>query len=93
MKKIIFLTLLAVVGTFYSCSDSWFELKPKGSASISQFYNEKGINALLIGAYAALDGEGTDAGWAGTYAWAGSVSDWVWGSPSGSGRTKGKPGL
>ncbi|GET21599.1 RagB/SusD family nutrient uptake outer membrane protein [Prolixibacter denitrificans] len=80
MKKIIFLTLLAVVGTFYSCSDSWFELKPKGSASISQFYNEKGINALLIGAYAALDGEGTDAGWAGTYAWAGSVSNWVWGS-------------
>ena len=62
MKKIIFLTLLAIVGTFYSCSDSWFELKPKGKASATQFYNEKGISALLIGAYAALDGAGTDAG-------------------------------
>jgi len=33
----------------------------------------------LIGAYAMLDGAGA-GGWGGDYAWAGSVTNWVWGS-------------
>jgi len=79
MKKIIILTFSILLAFSYACQESFMEKKPLGVASKSVFYNEKGVNALLTGAYALLDGTGA-GGWGGSYAWAGSVTNWVWGS-------------
>lgn len=77
MKKIIFLTIIFLVGIFYSCSDGWFDAKPKGQASPEALTTPKYIDYLLTGAYAVVDG--THLGTDGTV-WASSVSNWVWGS-------------
>ena len=53
LPSIIFI-LAAVIG----CSDEFFEKLPPGAAGAEQFYNEKGIDFLLIGAYSLLDGMG-----------------------------------
>lgn len=77
MKKIIFLSIIFIAGLLLSCTNDWFDIKPKGQASIETFYSKKGVNALLIGAYAVVDG--THLGTDGTV-WASAVSNWVWGS-------------
>lgn len=48
--------------------------------------NEKGVNTMLIGAYAAIDGQinSTDGA-----AWAASVTNWVWGDVASDDATKG----
>lgn len=50
-----------------ACSDSYFEKLPPGAASAAQFYDEKGIDFLLIGAYSVLDGAGATDNGSGTY--------------------------
>ena len=77
MKKIIFLTIIVFAGLFYSCKDGWFEIKPKGQGSPETLTSKTGINYLLTGAYAVVDGThlGTDGA-----VWASAVSNWVWGS-------------
>lgn len=62
MKKIAIIatTLFLILAISYSCSDEFFEKAPPGSSSELLFYNEQGINALLIGAYATISG---DVGW------------------------------
>ncbi len=57
MKKI--LTLILLVGFSFSCSESFFDVKPQGRASREQLSNKNGVNALLIGAYSLLDGVGS----------------------------------
>ena len=94
-KEIILATMLTLFITF-SCED-FLETVPLGVLSDNIFTNEKGINVLLIGAYAMLDGAGAGTGWGGSYAWAGSVSNWIWGSVAsddaykGSGATDSTP--
>jgi|TARA_Y100000310_G_C20695661_1_gene825502 hypothetical protein len=78
MKKILILTSALFLTTTFSCED-FLETTPVGVASDAVFYNEKGINALLTGAYALIDGVGA-GGWGGEYSWPGSVTNWVWGS-------------
>lgn len=77
MKKGILL-FVVLVFTLLSCED-FLETKPLGVYSDNIFTSEKGIDALLIGAYAMLDGAGA-GGWGGSYAWGASVSNWLWGS-------------
>ena len=48
--------------------------------------NEKGVNMLLIGAYAALDGQINGDDWA---SWSASVSNWIWGDVASDDATKG----
>ena len=57
-RKVIFLTLaIALLLTmFYACSDNFLNVNPKGTASEPLLANEAGVNYMLIGAYAALDG-------------------------------------
>lgn len=57
MKKITILIVL--IGLSFSCSDSFFDLKPQGRASLEQLSNKNGVNALLIGAYSLVDGVGS----------------------------------
>ncbi|MGN6494300.1 MAG: RagB/SusD family nutrient uptake outer membrane protein [Agriterribacter sp.] len=83
MKKIIIL-LLVLTGAMGSCSK--FDIKPKGQANIDQLTNKAGVDALLIGVYACIDGTViNDAG----LAWSSSISNWVWGSVASDDARKG----
>ncbi|MBX3255312.1 MAG: RagB/SusD family nutrient uptake outer membrane protein [Chitinophagaceae bacterium] len=82
MKKIIITMLLG--GVLLSCSK--FEIKPKGQANIDQLTTKAGVNGLLVGAYACVDGTMVNDA---VSAWAGSVSNWVWGSVASDDARKG----
>ena len=56
--RIIFITLL--LGFISSCSDEFLTKEPLGVVDDRQLANERGLNALLIGAYAQIDGLGSD---------------------------------
>ncbi len=81
MKKIL---IVALIITGVSCSK--FEIKPKGQANIDQLTNKAGINTLLIGTYACVDGTMLNNAVA---AWASSISNWVWGSVASDDARKG----
>jgi hypothetical protein len=85
MKKVLLLTLImAVVGSFYSCSKSFFDLPPQGRASIDQLSNKNGVTALLIGAYSLLDGVG-----AGNTGRQSTISNYVFGGIASDDAVKG----
>jgi hypothetical protein len=87
-RKAIFITLVVamLMTVFFGCKKSFLDTLPTGSANDALLANEKGVNAILIGAYAAIDGQinGTD----GT-GWASSVTNWVWGDVASDDGTKG----
>jgi len=70
---------MAVLLAFTVSCEEFLETEPLGVAAETIFNTEKGVNALLTGAYALIDGQGAQ-GWGGGGAWAGAVSNWVWGS-------------
>jgi hypothetical protein len=82
MKKVIILTLL--VGLSFSCSESFFDLKPQGRASLDQLSTKNGINSLLVGAYSLLDGVG-----AGNTGRQSTISNYVFGGISSDDAVKG----
>jgi hypothetical protein len=67
----------------FSCKKSFLERLPEASFSENALANEKGVNATLIAAYAALDGW-SDNGWnnAAGNPWPTAGSNWIWGSVS-----------
>jgi len=72
------------------CSDNFLDTKPTAVNSNKILANEDGINAVLIGAYSAIDGAGLHINaWFGDWAWGGAVSNWVWGSVASDDGTKG----
>lgn len=78
MKKIRLIygtILLSVLG---SCSDSFLEVKPKAALSSTTLQNNKGVNSLLVGAYALLDGWATSEGAYRSYQV--GADNWVYGS-------------
>ena len=75
MKKILFILVFICLGVFYSCSEDWLDTKPKGEANFETFFTKKGVNDLLIGAFADIDGHNNRTG----EGWASSVTNWVWG--------------
>lgn len=75
MKTRIIMALALLLAITYSCSEDFLDTTPIGVASDKAFANEKGLNGLLTGAYAYIDGT---SGWA--HYWQGAVSNWVWGS-------------
>lgn len=93
MKKsaYLLLTMLLFAG-IVSCKKALVQ-PPLGSLSESIVANKNGVNALLVGAYAALDGmQGGDQGFGGTDAWQASPSNWVFGSIAGGEASKGSDG-
>jgi hypothetical protein len=86
MRKKIFLAGLASLGFIGSCGKDFLERTPLGSVSEVTLQTENGANALLIGAYSALDGwTGDDV----STAWFGSATNWVYGSIAGGDAHKG----
>lgn len=76
----VLLALLLGAGIF-ACKKSFLERPPQGSFTEASLANNKGVNATLIAAYAALDGW-TDNGWgnAAGNPWPTAGSDWIFGS-------------
>jgi len=85
MKKIIYriqiliLALLYAVGyLFVGGCDEFLTEEPVGTVNESNLTNEKGVNSLLIAAYAIIDGyaqgENPSGGTGGA-----SVTNWIWG--------------
>jgi len=62
--------------TLFSCSESFFDKMPVGIKSENIFCTEKGIDALLIGAYALVGGIAYDY----YDSWGASVTNWSFGS-------------
>ena len=76
MKKIsIIVATCFLMALSYSCADSFLDKKPLGSTSEDVFYTEKGVNALLTGAYSMVKGS---ALW--TVSWGASITNWTYGS-------------
>jgi len=80
MKKImIMMASLMFLAILFSCSEDFLTKEPMGSSSETVFYNEKGIDALLIGAYGLIDGGYAGGDWW-DITWGASIQNWTWGS-------------
>src|SRR3954469_25776293 len=75
--KLIIPACLAVFIVMYACSKNFLDAPPQGSLSLSTITTRSGVDALLIGAYALLDGENLPAP---GLAYGSACSNWVWGS-------------
>lgn len=87
MKRSIIFSLLAVsVGyVFFSCGKSFLDNQPNGTLNQEVLSNQKGVEALLIGAYSMLDGYANN----GIGGWESSADNWVYGSICGGDAHKG----
>lgn len=75
------IAIAAGVMMLTSCKDSFLVQPPQGVYDEISLSNKKGINGMLINAYATLDGqEGT---------WYAGASNWLWGSVIGADAYKG----
>ena len=75
--------ILATAIFVMSCSEDFLNVKPKGDVNEYSFADEKGIEALLVGAYSMLDGVSSQFGWEA------ASSNWVYGSIRGLEANKG----
>jgi starch-binding outer membrane protein, SusD/RagB family len=73
----------AVLGIVGACKSDFLDVKPKGSLSEDVLASEKGLNALLVGAYSMLDG----VSW--SFGWESAATNWVWGDIRGMVSNKG----
>src|SRR3954468_20764936 len=94
MKLLRYLLLMLLpVLIFLSCKKSFLERVPQGALKISDVTSAKGIRDLLIGAYAALDGQQNNNGavnsLGGGNSWANAPTNWLWGSVAGAEAHKG----
>src|SRR4030042_370720 len=85
MKKnhILLIIIIAVLGIVGACKEDFLNIPPNGALDSSVLGNETGVNALLIGAYAMLDGTSASFGWES------AASNWVWGDIRGMIANKG----
>lgn len=85
MKKLSIIVATCLLMTIsLSCADSFLDKKPLGSTSEDVFYSEKGVNALLTGAYSMVKGS---ALW--TVSWGASITNWTYGSVASDDGAKG----
>jgi len=75
IRNLIFATvLLACIS--YACKKSFLDVAPVGTVSPAILANTKGVQGLLIGAYATLDGYSGN----GSGGWGAAISNWTFGS-------------
>jgi tetratricopeptide (TPR) repeat protein len=72
----------------YACKDDFLDKPALGSLSDAQLSTKSGVQNLLIGAYAALDGNGIGA----ASAWDAAADNWIYGSIAGGDAKKGSDG-
>lgn len=68
-----------------SCTGDFLEIKPKGQTFFESLTTKQGVNLLLTGAYADIDGVNGTVG----DGWASGVTNWVWGGVASDDATKG----
>ncbi len=85
MKRIIYVLSFILLITTYSCKKEFLNRPPLGALSQDVLATPAGVNGLLIGAYAALDGLELGS----STPWSASVSNWIWGSVAGGDAHKG----
>ena len=78
MKKNIIIGITIFLTLLSGCSDEFLDVRPKAALSTAALENGKGVNALLIGAYALLDGWATPEGAYRSYQV--GADNWVYGS-------------
>lgn len=90
-SKYIIVAAVVAGGLFFdACSKSFLEREPQGSLTGEAVSTKDGIDALLIGAYAALDGQQQDVAAIGTGGpWEAAPSNWIYGSVAGGDAHKG----
>lgn len=72
----LFIPLCIIFLVFvHGCKDEWLERAPAGASSETVLANRAGVDGILIGTYAMLDGIGGPGG----DVWAQSVTNWIWG--------------
>jgi hypothetical protein len=96
MKIKIFICIV-LAGVSFSCKKSFFERSPQGTLQPVDISTKAGVTNLLIGAYAALDGQdtvnqGDMVSLGGGNAWGVSPSNWLMGSVAGGDAHKGSDG-
>lgn len=79
-KLIAFSSLTLVLSLLSACKDSFLEITPKGALTEEVLSSKKGLEGLLVGAYAPLTGRGT---------FYGGFGNWVHGSIRGGDANKG----
>jgi hypothetical protein len=70
------LSLFLLVCISYACKKQFLDIPPVGSLNPSIMANLQGVQGLLIGAYATLDGYAGN----GDQGWGGAISNWTFGS-------------
>ncbi|WP_080240554.1 RagB/SusD family nutrient uptake outer membrane protein [Spirosoma rigui] len=78
MKKTLFISSVLCLAVASSCSDKFLDVQPKAALAVTTLQNKVGVNSLLIGAYALLDGWATPEGAYRSYQ--AGADNWVYGS-------------
>jgi len=73
-NRIILFIFIIFLSIQNNCSEDFLTIDTGGELNNSILANEKGINALLIGAYSMLDGAS-----AGQFGWESATSNWLYG--------------
>lgn len=82
--------LSSAVWVFNACNKKFLNNPPTGSLASSQLANENGLQGLLTGAYAALDGQGSgNNAIAGGNPWETPADNWIYGAIAGGDNHKG----
>jgi hypothetical protein len=90
MKTKIFITITLASAIALSSCKKYLEKPLTGSLESPLLQTKEGVNSLLIGAYAALDGQqGGDAAIGGGGAWEASPDNWIYGGVAGGDANKG----
>lgn len=91
--RVILLVSLSGSSLLYSCKDEFLKQPALGALSDQVLTDAKGVDALLVAAYAALDGQADDAtAFGGGGAWEASPDNWIYGSLAGGEAHKGSDG-
>lgn len=81
-KKILIISsVIVTLLVVYSCKKKFLEQLPQGVYDLASLTNKKGIDGMLINAYATLDGRQDQQN--------GGASNWLWGSIRGGDAYKG----
>ncbi|MEJ7644951.1 MAG: RagB/SusD family nutrient uptake outer membrane protein [Chryseolinea sp.] len=77
-RNVIIICIAISLSVLAGCSDSFLEVQPHAALSSATLQNAKGVNSLLVGAYALLDGWATAEGAYRSYQ--SGADNWVYGS-------------
>ncbi len=84
LSKIKIILMGLVLALPFSCKEDFLEVTPKGSLDATILATKDGVDNLLIGAYAMIDGVSSNG-----FGWEAASSNWVFGSIRGLEANKG----